>query len=685
MSEQRAFEVVVLARAFGSERGREAVVEWFPPSVVALYDAVVADRAWGAATTLAERALVVAGVLTRHPELDEAYRADVEAGLLGFGADDDAETDAAIDAVLSELGGARMAEAAADAEAQPGEDDAPVPAAPPVAAEPAEDAAPVAAPPVDDAPVAPPPVAPPPSDDAADAEVETISSWLNADLDRDERELAVDRAAQLTVSFGERSAGAVAAVRAHLAVPRGQEVVELTVDLASTDFAIETTSHPLRLHRDGRSEAPAVFTITPLHPGISRLSVVVSVGGNFVQRLDISFDIGGDAVRTVRALGRPAASAEVLGPRIASLQISSVGGRYELLAIESSPQPLRLAATPLDLAPRIEAVRAALLRAVKDDAVSLAMTIPRAHSDALLADLAFAGYRLYQAIFEDGASPELRAAGDWLRSLAGRADVTTLQIVSEGFPVPWPLLYLVDEFDPDALDWGRFLGMQCVVEQIPLAPIAAAPPSTVMESRPRLGVRTLLNETIDAEMPSQPITAQRAYWAGHDVALTEGTTRADLIGALRSDTADQVLYLFCHAETDDDDSDASEIIMTGKDAVTLGELKALAPERRPLTGHPLVFFNACESGELSPLFYSGFVPYFLNKGARGVIGTECRTPGLFASEWAKAFFDGLLAGRALGEVVLGLRRRFLAEHNNPLGLLYVVHCDADTIVSPALT
>jgi hypothetical protein len=35
--------------------------------------------------------------------------------------------------------------------------------------------------------------------------------------------------------------------------------------------------------------------------------------------------------------------------------------------------------------------------------------------------------------------------------------------------------------------------------------------------------------------------------------------------------------------------------------------------------------------------------------------------------------------------VLELRRRFLATHNNPLGLLYGVHCDADTRVDPALT
>src|SRR3546814_19060302 len=71
----------------------------------------------------------------------------------------------------------------------------------------------------------------------------------------------------------------------------------------------------------------------------------------------------------------------------------------------------------------------------------------------------------------------------------------------------------------------------------------------------------------------------------------------------------------------------------------------------------------------------------MNKGARGVIGTECRMPAQFAAQWADAFFDALLAGQPLGETVLALRRGFLSEHGNPLGLLYGLHCNADTQVA----
>src|SRR5690606_3850121 len=96
------------------------------------------------------------------------------------------------------------------------------------------------------------------------------------------------------------------------------------------------------------------------------------------------------------------------------------------------------------------------------------------------------------------------------------------------------------------------------------------------------------------------------------------------------------------------------------------------------------FINACESAQLSPLVYDGFVPYFMSKGARGVIGTECEVPALFAVEWARRFFDRYMQGDPLGQIFLDLRREFFFQHNNPMGLLYSLYVDADTRVEPAL-
>ena len=104
-----------------------------------------------------------------------------------------------------------------------------------------------------------------------------------------------------------------------------------------------------------------------------------------------------------------------------------------------------------------------------------------------------------------------------------------------------------------------------------------------------------------------------------------------------------------------------------------------------LRGKPLVFINACESAELSPAFYDGFVPYFMAKGARGVVGTQCKTPALFAVEWAKRFFERFLDGaRARRGLPRPCGASSSTQHGNPLGLLYAVHCDGDTRIEPAL-
>jgi len=208
-----------------------------------------------------------------------------------------------------------------------------------------------------------------------------------------------------------------------------------------------------------------------------------------------------------------------------------------------------------------------------------------------------------------------------------------------------------------------------------------------------LEVSVNLNRSIDGEMRVTWVKDQETFWTETQgkrarLRVTSRTQREEFLTALSDDaTADQILYFYGHAESAAlgarGGADASALVVSDG-RVTLGELNTSAPTDIKLRGNPLVFINACESAELSPLFYDGFVPYFMGKGARGVIGTECRTPGRFAAEWATRFFERFLDGEPVGATFLALRREFLEQHRNPLGLLYAVHCDGDTQVYPAL-
>ncbi len=149
-----------------------------------------------------------------------------------------------------------------------------------------------------------------------------------------------------------------------------------------------------------------------------------------------------------------------------------------------------------------------------------------------------------------------------------------------------------------------------------------------------------------------------------------------------SSSPNQIIYFYCHASSkslsDREGPGGSYLKMTGGERLTLDDLTVFTSDKTKLAGAPLIFINACESTKLSPLFYDGFVPYFMAKGARGVIGSEGDVPALFAAKWAECFLNGFISGEPLGELLLNLRRKFLSDHNNILGLLYSLYCDGDT-------
>jgi hypothetical protein len=68
----------------------------------------------------------------------------------------------------------------------------------------------------------------------------------------------------------------------------------------------------------------------------------------------------------------------------------------------------------------------------------------------------------------------------------------------------------------------------------------------------------------------------------------------------------------------------------------------------------------------------------IKRGARGVLGTEIEIPIYFSAEFGQELLRRLIMGTAtLGEIILQLRREFLFERHNLLGLLYTAYCNSD--------
>jgi hypothetical protein len=530
----------------------------------------------------------------------------------------------------------------------------------------------------------------------------SVQAWLNAELEDAEasQPLVVGESYTLAFSLDQAAKHTIIASGApfNFLFPQGTEEVVFTVQLDSADFEVFERSRPLRFRRPGVARGKARFDVVPLRNGRCQLVATVHHAGNFLQQLTLTLDVGVAAARPLESstLGRPIADAAALHPRDIGFAIEPAPeGGYTCTAWGATAARVHLPIQQHELESAIEQVRQALLDVVGKRTFQFKLDIPPEDRDAALGLLAKAGFRLYQKIFYHPAGgADARRIGEWLRQQATATnEVLKIQLVTRGFPVPWGLLYIDEEWNAEAIDWQRFLGMSHIIEQIPLQTTLTTPNGIIDSGSAGLSVSVNFNESIDQQMRADFVARQVSYWGAvvdfnPPVKVVSRTKRDELVSALKNGaTPDQVLYLYCHAVAaglTGGGPDSSFLVLSGDEHVTLGDLNLEAPTTVQLAGSPLVFINACESAELSPSFYDGFVPYFMAKGARGVIGTECKTPALFAADWASTFFDLFLDGGSLGEIFLRMRRQYFEQHGNPLGLVYGVHCDGDTRVHPAM-
>ena len=537
------------------------------------------------------------------------------------------------------------------------------------------------------------------------------SRWISAEIDDHDRTDPLDVGTTYTLAFGvdvQRRNNAVgdAPFDEGALFPAGVDAIELTVELHSDDFDIVAQHPTILVKRTGLARVRARFSITPRRNGRATITAIIHKERNFVQQLIMTLSVGA-AQRAeppvTTALTRPQSTvARIQSRSVMIVMKPAVPSGYDFIARDlQGMKTAHLEVEPDQLASAITAARDTLLEVVQhadaygDDVFQTRIAIDPPDTDAALQLMARAGSRLFQILFRaPGGSADASVIGDWLHNLlADDEQPISIQILSRRAPIPWAMVYTGDVSAHAKLEWRHFLGFRHVIEQLPMVDQLGQGGPEIASDRPALDVSINVNRKIDDEMGVDWVERQEKFWsdarATHTrLRVTSRTRRGEIIAALADrETTDQIVYFFCHAETAPlgvrGGSDSSSLWL-GDAKITLGELNLDAPTAIKLRGNPLVFINACESAELSPLFYDGFVPYFMGKGARGVIGTECPTPGFFAAEWAERFFNRFLRGEPLGAIFLALRREFLEKHGNPLGLLYSVHCDGDTQVSPAL-
>jgi hypothetical protein len=545
------------------------------------------------------------------------------------------------------------------------------------------------------------------ADETAQPQAEPEQRWINSELfdsgsqrhDPKQKPLQLSQLYTLVfdVDTQARSTSLIMDAFFKFKFSIGEQKASLTVRLESDDFEILTEPQKLMVPRAGKSENKARFDIRPRREGPAVVNAILLKDGNFIQLVTLKFTVVSGEMFSSESHGRPVNAAFAVQPRDVSLTILNTGAGFQVILSGPVAATATLPITLLQLDQMIAQARQQLKDIVylQDGGLypyQAGVQIPPAVNQAALRKLAQAGFRLYQSIFYGpNADAQANLLGDKLRQMAQR-DTLKIQIFSQEFVLPWGILYMADEYDPDNIVPEHFLGLKHIIEHIPLQPSMLVT-DRVIDSRNGLQVSLNVNQDIDQQMDEPLIANQSRYWeklaSKGGVNVVVRSTGAQVTQALKDTTTpDEIAYFYCHAVSkalgEQGGPDDSALVFTGGARLTLGDLSINAPARKVLPGEPLVFINACESAELSPLFYDGFVRYFMAKGARGVIGTECETPAVFAAEWARRFFDRFLAGGSLGQVFLDLRQEFFAKHHNLLGLLYALYCDGDTQVVPGL-
>jgi hypothetical protein len=290
-----------------------------------------------------------------------------------------------------------------------------------------------------------------------------------------------------------------------------------------------------------------------------------------------------------------------------------------------------------------------------------------------LAVLKQIGLRLWSNIFEgfDG----LQRIRQQLSKLLDSADNKgVLQIVSNDVFLPWQLVYIND--DKEEPDPHKFWGMRFQTEQ-------SLPQGLDLKTSAPHKANEPITAFINTNLPAATLRAHKQIFE------TFRNKETELLSDLkRLNNTTPALYLYCHAEYNNQDKQESWIELTNEGArLTLGKLQSTRVD--PKTSNqieflsaPLVFLNACNSGDMDSEIYQSFVGFMLrDKKAGGVLGTETKMPAFFATTLAKEFWRRVSENPApVSEILFDVRTEYWRKHNNPLGFLYSLYTNGDFTV-----
>jgi CHAT domain-containing protein len=149
----------------------------------------------------------------------------------------------------------------------------------------------------------------------------------------------------------------------------------------------------------------------------------------------------------------------------------------------------------------------------------------------------------------------------------------------------------------------------------------------------------------------------------------------DPVAAMLRSEGIQLVHFAGHG-TYDEDAPLQSRIRLSDQALLPTDVRTF---RQGLARGPFVFLNACEVGEQGWVFtgIGGWADTFCDVGCAGFVGPYWAVDDEVARLAALRFYDGLAAGKPVGEAIRGVRRAFDEPGpfvHHPTWLAYSLHC-----------
>jgi hypothetical protein len=514
-------------------------------------------------------------------------------------------------------------------------------------------------------------------------------------------ELKINLAAPRSDSFAQTDATFVASLES--SIPATVELLDVTIALDSEDFAIYGSSDQiLTIARGGFSKNTVSFAIEAKRAGDGHIRAAFFYEGRCFQVITFRLKVGGQSDGKQVLFAEQTSGTTLLSafgralrpePRFSLVIVKRENG-YQFILTGAGVTRAFVPLSPQAISQMVNDARDDLLSLVQKEHngdfvyQSEDTFIPKAVHEEALTLLAERGTLLFQRLFSGTqGGPEM---GELIKRIS-REKQLHIEVVAEQFIFPWALLYN-GELDP--VDPNAFWGFKHVIEYLPeftlRSPVAFFPELLRVKPGEKVPMAFVANTNIDSELTEArypPVIEPQTTFFQQlgNVAVERRTTTKEFFDLLKNPDAPPLIYLNCHAVSNAVDESGgvykSRLRLTDGD-VDLDKLDLRAPVLPDgLRSRPLIFLNACQSAALSPYLYAGLVPAMLARGARGVIGTEVNTPALFAAEFAQKFIDRFTAGNlALGDLLLQLRREYLEQSNNVMGLVYALYSSGELVI-----